>query len=328
MRERAVYLRVAITIVLCSALRLVAAESTPLVREAEEPAWLRNYYPYEQRIAGWVDNTARSIDNFFGTDEAWRTDNKSWLRVTEDLRWDQTDHLGNNLRMRMKLDVPTASEKLRFLVENGAPEQHGATQDAVPGLRAATNTETGTLFGLGTNLDSWAPEWQKKLQGGVRVRLPPDLYTRFIATRKWALGGARALNSYNRLAWFAHDGYSVNSQIDIGESLTPRWRLRYTTDLTWRENRDYLEFAESVNFAQILDARTAINYSVGFAGTGFEGPQITSYFLVTDYRRNIFRRIVFFDAVPEITFPRDEGFNPHWAITFRLELYFQKEVEE
>jgi hypothetical protein len=308
------------------AAQLAAAEPTSLIATPDDPEWLQRYYPYEQRVAGWIDNSARSIDSFFGTDDAWRTDNNSWLRIGSDLRQDKVDHLDNSLRVRLKLDVPTASKKLRLLVEKDDPEQLSAAQEAVPSLRSAADNNSSTLLGLGANLDSWAPQWTKKLQAGVRVGLPTDLYTRFIARRKWTVGGTWDLDSYNRLSWFGGDGYAANSQINIGEPLGPRWRLQYTTDLTWRENRDYLEFAESINFAHIIDDRTAINYSAGFTGTGFEGPQVNSYFVFADYRRNIFRHIIFFDAIPEFTFPRDEGFNPHWAMTLRLEFYFQQNL--
>lgn len=292
---------------------------------AKKKNWLDNYLPYEQRVAGWVDNTARSIDRFFGTNDAWRVDNESWLRITNDLRWEQDKGVSNDLRPRLKLDLPTSSERLHLLIENDSPEQRTAAQEAVPGLRNTDEHRT-TVFGLGTNFDSWMPQWKKQLQAGVRVALPVDPYVRFIVRRDMPLSGAWELNSYNRVSWFNQDGYSASSELKIGEALTPHWRLYYNTDLTWQEKHDYLQFAESANLAHILSNRAAITYTLGFSGTGFDQPQIDTYFLTADYRRNLARRIVFVDVIPELSLPAEYGFDPHWAITLRLELYFQKQI--
>jgi hypothetical protein len=316
--------------VCCCAAFALCADEPPVANDAPQKHktdWLEKYYPHEQRIYGWVENTARSLDSFFGTDDAWSTDNESWLRVTNDIRWDQTDQGAVDFRPRLKLDLPTASKRLHLLIENDTPEQRTAAQEAVPSLRNVNNERT-TVFGLGTGLDTWAPAWKKSLQGGVRVALPIDPYVRFIAKRDWDLAGTWQLSSYNRLAWFNHDGYSAKSELKIGQPLVPRWRFDFITDLSWREDRDYLEFAESVNFSHVLSERSAINYALGAAGTGFQGPQITSYFFVADYRRNIARRIIFIDLIPELTYPREFGFNPRFGFTFRLELYFQKQIAD
>ncbi|HET8711456.1 MAG TPA: hypothetical protein VFM32_08775 [Spongiibacteraceae bacterium] len=308
---------------------IVVGQALPDASSEPKPAdkdLLDRYLPYEQRVAGWVDNTARGIDRFFGSDDAWRVDNDSWLRVTNDLRWEQDQGAGFELRPRLKLDLPTASKRLHLLIENDSPEQRSAAEESNPALRNTDQSRT-TVFGLGANLDRWAPAWKKQIQGGVRVALPIELYARFIARRSWDLDESWQLESYNRFSWFEQDGYAANARINIGEPLTPKLRLYYTTDLTWKEKRDYLQFAETANLAHILSSRSAITYSLGVAGTGLQGPQINAYFLTADYRRNIFRRIVFFDVIPEFSLPREYDFDPHWAITLRLELYFQKQVE-
>ena len=298
-----------------------SAASTP----TPSKRWLERYLPYEQRVAGWVDNTARGIDRFFGTDDAWRTDNESWLRITNDINWEQTKGVSDELRPRLKLDLPTASKRLHLLIENDAPERRTAAQESIPGLRNQDQSRT-TVFGLGADLDRWAPAWSKQLQAGVRTAWPIDPYVRFIARRNWQLGGPWELNSYNRFAWFEHDGYSTKSEIKIGEPLAPNWRLDYITDLSWSEKHDYLQLAESANFAHILSAQSAITYTLGVSANGLQQPQIQSYFLAADYRRDLARRIVFIDVIPVFSLPRDYEFNPHWAITLRLELYFQKKV--
>ena len=313
---------------------VVAQETAPVIAnensggEVSEhnKAWFEKYLPHERRVAGWVDNTARGIDRFFGTDEAWRVDNESYLRVTSDLRWEDGEGVNNKIRPRLKLDLPTASKRLRLLVETDSPEQRTAAEDAVPALQTSEDRRRTTVFGVGTNFEGWFPQWKKQLQSGVRVRLPLDPYVRFIARRDVPLGGQWELNSYNRLAWFNSDGYSAKSALTIGEPLSPKWRLYYATNLAWREERDYLEFAQSANLANVLSPQSAITYTAGVAGASLSQPHIDNYFLVANYRRDLARQIVFFDIIPELNFSDENAFNPRFALTLRLELYFQQQI--
>jgi len=286
---------------------------------------LEIYFPYEDRVAGWVDNTARAIDAFFGNDDAWRTDNQSWLRVTTDARWDSLEQGKIDLSPRLRLDLPTAKKELRLLIENDVPEERSAAEDAIPAIRQ-TNEERSPSIGLGLDLNKDAKAWDKQFQIGVRGSLPLNPYSRFIAKRTWQLAGDWRLDSYNRVAWFNSDGYSAKSQIRFGQPLAPDWYLNFTTNLNWQEKDDYLQFSETVNFANVLSNRSAINYSAGINASHGSDPQFDSFFLLADYRRNVSRRLIFVDVIPVLWFPREEDYNPQWGITLRLELYFQKGI--
>lgn len=299
-------------------------KNTPVERTE---AWLEKYLPHERRIAGWVDNTARGIDQFFGTDDAWRVDNESYLRVIDDIRWEQDEGVDHELRPRLRLDLPTASKRLRLLVETDSPEERTAAEDAVPGLRTSEDNRRTTVFGLGTNFDGWFPQWKKKLQGGVRLHLPLDPYVRFIARRDIPLSGKWELNSYNRFSWFNSDGYSAKSALTFGRPIDSDKRLYYATNLAWREKLDYLEFAQSANIAKVLTPHSAITYTLGLTGTSFSQPHIDNYFLAASYRKNIAREIVFLTVVPELNFADAHDFNPRLALTLRLELYFQQQID-
>lgn len=305
-----------------------AMETAPTEKLSIErsKAWLDKYLPHERRVSGWVDNTARGIDEFFGTDDAWRVDNDSYLRIVDEIRWEQDEGVDHELRPRLKLDLPTASKRLRLLVETDAPEERTAAEEAVPGLRASEDRHRTTVLGLGANFEGWFPQWKKQLQGGVRLHLPPDPYVRFIARRDIPLGGKWELNSYNRFAWFNSDGYSAKSALTIGEPIAPDWRLYYSTNLAWREKLDYLEFAQSANLAHVLTPRSAITYTLGLTGMSASKPEIENYFLAASYRKNISREIVFFTVIPELNFADEHDFNPRLALTLRLELYFRQHI--
>jgi hypothetical protein len=300
----------------------ISASADPISDLEEE---LNERLPYEERIAGWVDNTARAIDAFFGNEDAWRIDNESWLRLTTDMRWDTQEQGSVDASPRLRLDLPTAKEELHLLIENDSLEERSAAEEAVPALRQGDESKSASV-GFGLDLDNWAKDWKKQFQVGIRGALPLNPYTRFIAKRKWDLPGEWELASHNLLAWFNRDGYSWKSQIRVGEPIAPDWRMDFATNLQWQEEDDFLEYSQRVTFSNVLSDRSAISYSTGVTAASSSDPRIEAYFLLADYRRNISRRLVFIDVIPALTFPREEDYDPQWSITVRLELYFQKHL--
>lgn len=284
--------------------------------------------PYHERLTRWVENTGRGIDSFFGTDEAWRVDNDSYLRLRQAFIYDERDKYNDRLRHNLRLDLPTAEDRLRFIIES-APEDDETTTDRAPGGPGGSSrvTRDNTLLGIGGGKRRDPREgWTTRNQAGVRFRWPPDPYVRTIARRTWSVGELWDINSYNRVAWFESEGFSATTRLDLDRPLAPLWRFRFITDLRWSEEDDYLEFTESLNFTQILSRRAAINYVAGFDGKSFSGPRIENYFLFLDYRRNIHKELLYINFVPGVSFPRELDFRPNWAVTFELEFYFRDEL--
>jgi len=78
----------------------------------------------------------------------------------------------------------------------------------------------------------------------------------------------------------------------------------------------------------VLGRRSALRYAAIAAGSSLSSPRMNDYILLTQYRRNLHRDILFFDAVPELRFSRETNFDARWALTLRLEIYFRGQLRD
>lgn len=282
--------------------------------------------PIHDSVTRWVDNTARNIDGFFGTIDSDSVDNESYLRLSTDFDWAESEEFDIDPGIRFKLDVPTTEERLRLIIESDPEESRGTLEEqGAERLRNDTDGLGDTVAGL-SRLGSRDKRegWQTRVGAGVKLHWPVNPYLRYSAERLWQLGDSPwQLSSYNRASWFEHDGYSARSRWDVGRPLDSTRHLRFVSQLQWQEDYDQLEFSQSAQLNKVLGKRSAIRYSAVIVGGSYSNPRVNDYYLQADYRRDIHRQYLYWDIVPALHFPREADFKPRWAISLRLEMLFR-----
>ena len=282
--------------------------------------------PIHDSVTRWVDNTARNIDGFFGTIDSDSVDNESYLRLSTDFDWAESEEFDIDPGIRFKLDVPTTEERLRLIIESDPEESRGTLEEqGAERLRNDTDGLGDTVAGL-SRLGSRDKRegWQTRVGAGVKLHWPVNPYLRYSAERLWQLGDSPwQLSSYNRASWFEHDGYSARSRWDVGRPLDSTRHLRFVSQLQWQEDYDQLEFSQSAQLNKVLGKRSAIRYSAVIVGGSSSNPRVNDYYLQADYRRDIHRQYLYWDIVPALHFQREADFKPRWAISLRLEMLFR-----
>lgn len=298
--------------------------------DSDLPEWAEEQVePFRARVGNWVDNTSRNIDSFFGGDQSATVNNESYLRLGQEIDWMEGDGTGGDISLRYRIDLPTTEERLRLVIESDPEESQGTLADQGSGrLYNDQRDRRSSTFGL-----DWLERrdkrenWSNRIGAGVRLRLPLDPYVRFTSERLWDIGdGPWQLESFNRLSWFNNEGYSARTEWDIGRPLSESRHLRFITTVQWREEEDTLEYSEIAELNQRLNRRSALRYSAIAIGESASNPRMTNYYLQTRYRRDIHKGILFADVIPELHFQREVSYDPRWAMTLRVEMYFQREI--
>ena len=93
--------------------------------ESDLPVWLQERFePVHYDLTRMVDNTARNIDQFFGTEDSLFVENQSFLRIALDTRLQPGDSkLDPSVRFRV--DMPTTKKRLRLIIESDIEEPLG-----------------------------------------------------------------------------------------------------------------------------------------------------------------------------------------------------------
>ncbi|UYO74315.1 hypothetical protein M0220_15785 [Halomonas qinghailakensis] len=299
--------------------------------DSDLPEWAETHVePFRARIGNWVDNTSRNIDSFFGGDQSSSADNRSYLRLGQEIDWMEGEGTSGDISVRYRIDLPTTEDRLRLIIESDPEESQGTLAEQGSGRLYNDQRDRRTsTFGL-----DWLESrdkrenWSNRFGAGVRLRLPLDPYVRFTSERLWDFKDSPwQLESFNRLSWFNNSGYSARTEWDIGRPLSTNRHLRFITNVQWREEEDTLEYSEIVQLNQRLNSRSALRYSAIAIGESLSNPRMTNYYLQTRYRRDIHKGILFADVIPELHFQREVSYDPRWAMTLRVEMYFQREIQ-
>lgn len=319
-------------IAVCSLGLLFSVVTHAQVKEdgSDLPKWAEDQVePWHARIGNWVDSTSRDIDAFFGGKVSDSVRNDSYLRLGQEIDWMEGGGTSGEISLRYRIDLPTTEERLRLIIESDPEEAQGTLAEQGSGrLYNDQRDRSSSTLGL-----DWLESrdkreaWSHRLGGGIRLSMPINPYARFTSERLWDVGGGPwQLESFNRLSWFNNEGYSVRTTWDIGRPLSARRHLRFITTVQWREEEDTLEFSETAQLNKRLNDRSALRYSAIALGESASNPQMTNYYLQTRYRRDLHRGVLFGDIIPELHFQRDVDYDPRWAMTLRLEMYFQRAI--
>lgn len=314
-------------------LSLFTALATSAYGEEEDsdlPTWAEERVePFRAGVGNWVDNTSRNIDSFFGGDQSSAVNNESYLRLGQEIDWMEGEGTDGDISIRYRIDLPTTEERLRLIIESDPEESQGTLAEQGSGrLYNDQRDRRSSTLGL-----DWLESrdkrenWSNRIGAGIRLRLPLAPYVRFTSERLWDIGeGPWQLESSNRVSWFNNEGYSARTQWDIGRPMSDNRHLRFITTVQWREEEDTLEYSEIAELNQRLNRRSALRYSAIAIGESASNPRMTNYYLQTRYRRDVHKGILFADIIPELHFQRDVSYDPRWAMTLRLEMYFQREI--
>lgn len=307
----------------------VSAEGVDTIDDSDLPGWaVEKVAPMHDAVSDWVTNSSRNIDGFFGNEDSLKIENNSYLRLSQELEWNDIDNFSAETGVRFRLDLPTTKKRLRFIIESDPEESEGTL--AEQGAKRLRNDQSGlgsTIVGLSKlGRQDKSQAWNLQAGAGVKVRWPPDPYVRFTGERLWSLESPWQLESYNRASWFNEEGYSVRSKWDLGRPLDEHHHLRFITNFQWQEEVDTLEYSEGIELNQILGSRSVMRYAVAAVGRSASNPRLHDYYLYTHYRRNLHREILFLDFIPELRFPREQNYDAQFGVTLRVEMMFRGDL--
>ncbi|MFA6149026.1 MAG: hypothetical protein WC899_12535 [bacterium] len=286
---------------------------------------------------GWVDRTHSRVernlfdtvawfDRFFGDERMEVTERpESFLRWTNELRWDEEEHFSFRSTVRASVRLPRLKKRWRLVISGetkGDPNAVTQEDPGNPGLDVGSRTRTGSTELVYDLLRT--PRSSLDVGAGVRVKLPPDAFvrTRFQHARPI---GLETLGRFTIIGyWDARDGFGESNQVDLERWLAPPTLLRWSNSLAIVENRSGWTWGSELSLLHKLSPKSAVTFAGGASGSSRPAWIATNYRVLARYRRNVWRKWLFLEGEPDIRWPRKEDGSrkPVWGAVLRAEILF------
>jgi hypothetical protein len=278
-----------------------------------------------RRISKSVLTTAEAIDTFFHTDQTEVEENQTVFKISLGLFAEAETRL--ETRSRLKLVLPGFQDRLHLIL-TGDPETvdevFGEAIDAAP-EETLSGDETGE--GAGAALRYFVLDDLKRnlsFSAGVRIRdsqlvgFPEARYRRLFDMDNEDL----ALRFEQRVLWYTDDGWRESSRVDMDVLLKERYLWRTSLVGVWAEADGGYNYHLSFRLFNKLWKRAALSYEWDNAFNVCKDGQLDEILFKISYRQSFWRPWLFFELIPQLSFPESEDFKNTPGIRFRIEAIF------
>lgn len=272
--------------------------------------------------------TAESIDRYVARDSYDETIiNESYLRLRLKQIFERGGYRKFETDLKIKLDLPGSSKKYK-LVFDSSPDDFDSlgekNRDIGTGSTSGSDAEESAIAGISFEGDA-EKTWNRKLNVGMRLKIPLDPYTRFKLFRVDDLGEHWQSTTQQTFSYFHTEGWAAETEQNYYNALGERFLFQSSTSGQFLDPTNEWELYQSLSLHQKISRNVALRYEVGANAFSRPSTRIHSYWLRTEWQRRLYKEWLFARIVPEITFPRDEDFHIQPSILFELEIFFSRQ---
>jgi len=289
-------------------------------------AWLDRSHSFINTL---VCQPAVWFDNFFGeqrSDEDWAG---SLMRVSSYYRFDEDpEEKGAGTEVSASFRLPRMSRKLKLVITSDRQEDNITTYPAedpyeqneeltgeeqrersTAGLRYYVTDTKRTRLNLG-----FGARLKERLEPYFRIRLR---ITEPITSHS-------LIRLTPALVWFRDEGINQSFRIDIERRLGENLLLRATESALWKEAEPGIGWGVAMSLFDRITPTLVAVVEGSAKGNTFPKNDVEHYRLLTRVRSNFFRPWLFFEATPELYWPRDElgHYSRKKATTLKIEVQF------
>ena len=257
------------------------------------------------------------FDNFFATDRVFDEGAAgTYVRWRNDFSYDEEEYFKYKIRLNVSAELPFISDRFRLTFEGEGDDD---LRDIAPG----NSDETANSLGLQVDLSK-----STRSKFSVSVNLSPRIRFRYRYT--YPVFQDTILRLTQEVQWKD----SVNSarlRFDVEQPINKNFLFRSSSELIVSEEYDGVDWLQGFVMYQWVNRKTSLAYELSAKGITEPISITTDYRVGVRFRKNFHREWLFYEIVPEytwpVTFDRDrlqieQGRRSKWLLLFRLELHF------
>lgn len=280
---------------------------------------------FSSRLVG----VAAGMDGFLVGDRGGETDqeteeiNGTYFKISLSQRFEKSGEVIVEEKIKLKLDLPRTESSMKLVFDSDPNDLDSLDERNrnVPTEDVRLGDESGATGALSFLLYE-SKLWRVNPQIGVRGPLPLEPFARLKLRRTQQLDENWRMRFRQSFYYFHGDGFGERSQLYFERPINENYYFRNKIEAQWQDETNRFEFAEIFSTAHFLNEKHSINYDIGVIGENKPVPRVTSYFVRSTLRKRLYRQWLFVSFIPELYFPREEGFELTPSFTLRLDVIF------
>lgn len=282
-------------------------------------------YDYEEQ---WYDSSqiyvnqkfcepALWFDNYFSNDRIFEEGVAgTYIRLRNDFIYDEEDYFEFKIRLKASVELPGTENRLRLTFEGDEDED---LRDIAPGNGDETSNSLGLQLDIAKNARS---------KFSVTASFTPRLRFRYRytypITNEITMRLTQDVQTEKGVV-------SARSRIDYEHLLWDSFLFRSSSEGEFSEEYDGVDWLQAFVLYQKISSKTSIAYETSVNGITEPETLIRDYRVGIRYRKNFHREWLFYEIVPDYTWPitlsEDRSFieqdrRSKWRILLRLEIHF------
>jgi hypothetical protein len=290
----------------------------PCEREADVHNYETNWYDHSQiYINTKFCEPALWFDNFFATDRVFKEGVAgTYVRWRNDFSYDEEEYFKYKIRLNISAELPGLSNRFRLTFEGEGDDD---LRDVAPG----NSDESADSLGLQVDLRENA-----RSKFSVNINLSPRIRFRYRYT--YPVLEETILRFTEEVQW-KNGVNSARSRFDVEQPIDDNFLFRSSTELKVSEEFDGFDWLQAFVMYQWINKKTSLAYELSAEGITEPVSVTTDYRVGIRLRRNFHREWLFYEVVPDYTWPVtfdgdrlyiEQDRRSKWSLLFRLELHF------
>jgi len=268
-----------------------------------------------------LNEMAIAMDEFFAEERVFYDKSGSYVRITADMVFDETEDTSYVGDIKVKMRLPRTEEKLKLTFESDPEEQRDDLDRTLEDSPSDAARERAYYGGIQATLGD-EKKWRFKPSIGVKFDKPIDIYLRLRMDRNYKTGNWLFRPSQTFYT-FKEQGFGSDTQFVLDYAITDKVLFRSSSFVRYTDENDYYEPSQVFSLLHSLSPRRGMAYQIGVYGITEPGWHATDYLAQVRYRQNVHSDYLFMELLPRVLYQRENDFDAEHSLTLRLEMILE-----
>ena len=277
----------------------------------------------QESISRNLFKVTNRIDGYFGDKVPLEEKNKSSIRLEYATTLKEEAIQNSEPDVDINVRFKQLENKFRFKFNSVKENEDETLQNQqLPGDNKENAVLEDSIYRASIGfLKEQKKYWSFSFDTGVKIESSLNPFARARGRRSLYFG-ENELRLVNRMIVEDIDGMSNFTDIDINRKISRDFSFRYANKFVWQDRENELKTSHGPSIFQAIDDKQSISYNIRTRFINKPAYGITGHEVFSVYRRNLYKRWIFLELIPGISYLTENDYSRIGFFTTKLQALF------